>query len=298
MRVFVTGGSGFIGGAVVPELLEGGHRVVALARSDASADALAAAGAEVRRGGLEDLHVLRAGAAEADGVIHMAFIHDFSNFAASARIDDLAIQALGGALVGTGKPLVVSAGVLNFSGGLLTERDEPTVPPGVSGRLAGVRSALAFSARGVRSSIMRLAPTVHGRGDHGFVPRLVAIAREKGVSGIVGDGQNRWPAVHRLDAARLFRLALEKAPAGTAVHAVGEEGVRIGDIAEVIGRHVGVPVKSFAPDDAPAHFGFLAGFVGLDSPASNTLTREMLGWEPEHPGLLADLDAGHYFGAR
>jgi nucleoside-diphosphate-sugar epimerase len=298
MRVFVTGGSGFIGSAVVAELLEAGHRVVALARSDASAAALAAAGAEVRRGALDDLEVLSAGAAESDGVIHMAFIHDFANLAASARTDDLAIQALGGALEGTGKPLVVSAGVLNFSGRLLTERDQPTLPPVVSGRHAGVRSALALAARGVRSSILRLSPTVHGRGDHGFVPRLVAIAREKGVAGILGDGQNRWPAVHRLDAARLFRLALEKAPAGAAVHGVGEEGVRIRDVAEVIGRHLGVPVRAIAPDDAPAHFGFLAGLVGVDSPASNALTRAMLGWEPEHPGLVADLDAGHYFDAR
>jgi nucleoside-diphosphate-sugar epimerase len=298
MRVFVTGGSGFIGSAVVPELLEAGHRVVALARSDAAAAALTAAGAEVRRGSLEDLDVLRAGAAASDGVIHMGFIHDFGNFAHSVGVDDRAIQTLGGALEGTGKPFVVSAGVLNFAGGVLTERDEPSIPPPFSARHDNVKRALAFAARGVRISIMRLSPTVHGRGDHGFMPLLVAAARQKGVSGFLGDGQNRWPAIHRLDAARLFRLALEKAPAGAAIHGVGEEGVRIRDVAEVIGRHLGVPVRAIAPDEAPAHFGFLAGIVGLDSPASNALTRETLGWEPRHPGLIADLEAGHYFAAR
>jgi nucleoside-diphosphate-sugar epimerase len=293
MRVFVTGASGFIGSAVVPELLGAGHQVVGLARSDASAAALRAAGAEVHRGALDDLDGLRAAAARSDGVIHLAFIHDFSNFEASARTEQRAIEALGTALAGSGRPLVIASGVLGIAPGrVASERDEPA--PGLSPRLAGMQTALSFIARGVRSSLVRLAPTVHDRGDHGFVARLVAIAREKGVSGYVGDGSSRWPAVHRLDAARLFRLALEKAPTGP-VHAIAEEGVPTRAIAEVIGRHLNVPVASISPGDAAAHFGFLGALLGIDSRASSAVTRELLGWQPLHPGLIADLDEGHYF---
>jgi nucleoside-diphosphate-sugar epimerase len=294
MRVFVTGASGFIGSAVVPELIGAGHQVIGLARSEASAAALAAVGVEVRRGDLEDLDALRAGAAGSDGVIHLAFIHDFSKFEASARTDQRAIEALGTELEGSGKPLVVASGVIHLAPGrVATERDEAS---GRFPRTAGMQMAMSFVARGVRASLVRLAPTVHGRGDYGFVPRLIAIAREKGVSGYIGDGTSRWPAVHRLDAARVFRLTLEKAPTGP-VHAIAEEGVPTRTIAEVIGRHLNVPAASIAPADAAAHFGFLGAFFGIDSPASSARTREVLGWQPVHHGLIADLDEGHYFDA-
>jgi nucleoside-diphosphate-sugar epimerase len=296
MRIFVTGASGFIGSAVVPELLGAGHRVIGLARSDAAAQALAAAGAEVQRGALDDLDSLRAGAAKADGVIHLAFIHDFSRFAESAQIDQRAIETLGAALEGSERPLAIASGTLLLKPGrLVTEEDQPDFAAPASPRIAGVKSALSFATRGVRAAIVRLAPSVHGRGDHGFVHRLVELARAKGVSGYIGDGANRWPAVHRLDAARLFRLALEKAPAGSAVHAIGDEGVPIREIAEVIGRHLKLPVASIAPKDAADHFAWLAGFLATDAPASSAITRKRLGWQPTHPGLLADLDEGHYF---
>jgi nucleoside-diphosphate-sugar epimerase len=298
MRIFVTGATGFIGSAVVPELLQAGHRVVGLARSDAAADSIAASGAEVLRGELADLEVLRAGAAASDGVIHLGFIHDFANFAASALTDRLAIEAMGMALEGSNRPLVVASGVLMVApGGVATEHDAVSIHPGsiVAPRLAGVQSALSFASRGVRTVMVRFAPTVHGAGDHGFIPHVIAIAREKGVSGYIGDGSNRWPAVHRLDAARLVRLAVESAPAGSAVHAVGEEGIAIRAVAEVIGRKLNVPVVSIAPENAGEHFGWMAGFFGADSPASNALTREWLGWQPTHPGLIEDLEQGHYF---
>jgi nucleoside-diphosphate-sugar epimerase len=296
MRVFVTGASGFIGSAVVPELIGAGHQVVGLARSDASAAALAAAGAEVHRGDLEDVEGLRAAASASEGVIHLGFIHDFSRFEEVARIDRAAIEALGTGLAGTGKPLVIASGVLGIAPGrVATERDQPPAEH-PHPRHAGVRAAIALKDRGVRVSIVRLSPSVHGRGDHGFVPMIIGIAREKGVAGFIGDGSNRWPAVHRLDAARLFRLALEKAPAGAALHGVADEGVPIRAIAEIIGRHLKLPVASIAPADAGVHFGWMAGFLGLDSPASNAGTRELLGWQPAEPGLLADLDDGHYFG--
>ncbi|WP_394846896.1 SDR family oxidoreductase [Pendulispora brunnea] len=296
MRVFVTGASGFIGSAVVPELISAGHHVVGLARSDASAQALRAAGAEVLRGDLEDLESLRAGAAASDGVIHLAFIHDFSRFEASARTEHRAIETLGAALEGSGRPLVIASGVLGLAPGrVLTERDEPAPDSFQSPRRAGVLATLSFASRGVRTCIVRLAPTVHGPGDHGFLAALVSIARNKAVSGYVGDGTARWPAVHRLDAARLFRLALEKAPAGSAVHAIADAGVPIRTIADVIGRHLKVPVGSIASEDAGAHFSWLAPLLQLDSPTSSALTRELLDWQPTHPGLLEDLDAGHYF---
>ena len=295
MRVFVTGASGFIGSAVVPELIGAGHQVVALARSDGSAASLRAAGAEVHRGSLEDVESLRAGAAKAEGIIHLGFIHDFSRFEDSVGIDQRAIETLGSALEGSGGPLLVASGTLGVKPGrLATERDTPAA--GTSPRFASAQAALAFAEKRVRPCILRFAPSVHGPGDHGFMARLVAIAREKGVSGYIGDGSNRWPGVHRLDAARLVRLALEKAPAGgSTVHAIADEGVSIRAIAEVIGRHLKVPMVSISPEQAASHFGWLAHFLGWDSPASNALTRELLGWQPTHPGLLDDLDAGHYF---
>ncbi|MET9534605.1 MULTISPECIES: SDR family oxidoreductase [unclassified Streptomyces] len=294
MRVFVTGASGFIGSAVVPELIGAGHQVVGLARSDASAAALTAAGAEVHRGDLEDLDSLRAGADASDGVIHLAFIHDFSRFENAARVDLRAVETLGSALDGTGRPFVIASGTLGLAPGrLATEKD---MPESGSLRAAAAEAALSFASRGVRSSVVRLAPTVHGEGDHGFVPVLIATAREKGVSGYVGDGANQWPTVHRLDAARLFRLALEKAPAGSVLHATDEEGVPVRVIAEEIGRHLGLPVASVAPGDAGGHFGWPGTALAADVPVSSALTRELLGWQPVGPGLVADLDEGHYFG--
>ena len=294
MRVFVTGASGFIGSAVVPELLAAGHQVTGLARSDASAAALVATGADVRRGSLDDLDALRAGAAASDGVIHLAFIHDFSDFAAAAQADRIAIETLGAALEGSDRPLVIVSGMLGLSAGWVgTERDMPDSAAG-GPRLAGTQAALALAGRGVRSVIVRLAPSVHGEGDHGFVATLVGVAREKGVSGYIGDGANRWPAVHRLDTAPLFRLALEHAPAGSVLHGVAEEGIPTRRIAEAIGQQLDLPVVAIAPGDAAGHFGWIGSFFGADIPASSELTREQMRWQPTHPGLIDDLNAGHY----
>ncbi|MGW1725793.1 SDR family oxidoreductase [Streptomyces sp. NPDC002306] len=300
MRIFVTGASGWIGSAVVPELIGAGHRVVGLARSDASAAALAAAGAEAVRGTIDDLGVLRDAAAASDGVIHLAFKHDLAfsgGFQDAAEADRRAVDAFGDALAGSDRPFVLASGVVGLAPGrVATERDLPALDGSpVAARAATAGAALALASRGVRSSVVRLSPTCHGEGDNGFMPTLVAIARDRGVSGYLGDGANRWPAVHRLDAARLFRLAAEQAPAATVLHGVAEEGVAIRDVAEVIGRHLDVPVTSVAPEAAAEHFAWLGSFLGADSPASNTLTRELLGWEPTHPGLLEDLDKGHYF---
>jgi len=294
MRVLVTGATGWIGSAVVPQLLAAGHQVLGLARSDAAAAALTAAGADVHRGGLDDPDSLRAGAAAADGVVHLAYHHDFSDMAGAARADRAAIDALGAALAGTGGPLLFASGTLGLSPGRVgTEQDVPD--PAVHPRVANGQVAMALAASGVRPVAVRFAPTVHGEGDHGFVARLVAIAREQGVSGYVEDGANRWPAVHRLDAAALVVKALDAAPAGTAVHATAEEGVPAREIAEAIGRGLGLPVASVPADKAAAHFGWLGGFFAADAPASSTATRALLGWDPTHPGLIADLDAGHYY---
>jgi nucleoside-diphosphate-sugar epimerase len=292
MRVFVTGASGWIGSAVVPELIGAGHQVLGLARSDSSAAAVAAAGAEVLRGDLDDLDALRAGAAGSDGVIHLAFIHDFTDFEASVSADRRAIETMGAALEGSGRPLVIASGTPAVPGHVATERDESSSGSPVAGRLANAQAALGMAARGVRSAVVGLPRTVHGDGDrHGFIARLVGIARDTGVSGYPGDGSNRWPAVHVLDAANLFRLAVEQAPAGSRLHAVGDEGVPVREIAEVIGRHLNLPTASVPAGD----FGWLGQILAVDQPASAALTRDLLGWRPVQPGLIEDLDKGHYF---
>jgi nucleoside-diphosphate-sugar epimerase len=294
MRIFVTGATGWIGSAVIPELLDAGHQVLGLARTESGAARVSALGAEPHRGDLDDLDSLRAGAAAAEGVVHLGYNHDFSRMADAARTDLAAIAAFGTELEGTGRPLVVAAGVVGLATGrVATERDVPD--PAAHLRVAGVQAALGFTERGVRALSVRFAPTVHGPGDHGFVAVLTAIAREKGVSAYLGAGDGRWSAVHRLDAARLVRLALDKAPAGAAVHAVAEEGVPTRAIAEAIGRGLGVPVVSLPVERAAEHFGWLARFFGADTAASSALTRELLGWEPREPGLIEDLDAGHYW---
>jgi nucleoside-diphosphate-sugar epimerase len=306
MRIFVTGASGWIGSAVVPELIGAGHKVVGLARSDASAAALTTAGAEVQRGTLDDLDVLRDATAATDGVIHLAFKHELAfsgDFQGAADADRLAVEAMGDVLSGSDRPFVLASGLLGLTPGrVASERDGNEPAPAVaamgtgpSARLATAQFTLGLASSGVRSSVMRLPPTNHGEGDNGFMATLVGIAREKGASGYIGDGANRWPAVHRLDSARLCRLAVEKAPAGSVLHAVADEGVPIRDIAEVIGRHLDLPVISVAPEDAGEHFSWMGGFLGLDAPASSALTRELLGWQPTQQGLIADLDEGHYF---
>jgi nucleoside-diphosphate-sugar epimerase len=306
MRIFVTGASGWIGSAVVPELLDAGHQVVGLARSDESAHALEAAGVDVVRATIDDLDVLGATAAASDGVIHLAFKHDeaFSgDFAGAAAADRRAIETFGDALAGTDRPFVIASGTLGLAPGrIATEQDgrsSDSAPPmgGPEARHANAHLTLALASRGVRSSVVRLSPTVHGDGDNGFMATIIGIARAKGVSGYIGDGSNRWPAVHRFDAANLFRLAVETAPAGSVLHGVGEQGVPVRDIATVIGRQLGLPVVSISPDDAAEHFTWLAGFLGVDSPASSELTRELLDWTPTHPDLIADLEKGYYFSA-
>ncbi|WP_326738542.1 SDR family oxidoreductase [Streptomyces sp. NBC_01022] len=306
MRVFMTGASGWIGSAVVPELIDAGHQVVGLARSDASAEALTAVGAEVRRGDLDDLGTLHDAAADADGVIHLAFKHDIAfsgGFQGAAESDRRAVETFGEALAGSGKPFVIASGTLGLTPGrVATERDglSPDWPvpfEAARARLATALLAVGLAPRNVRSSVVRFPPTVHGEGDHGFMAALVGIARDKGVSGYIGDGSNRWPAVHRADAAHLVRLALEGAPAGSTLHAVGEEGVPLREVADTIGRRLGLPVASVAPEDADAHFGWLGGLVGVDGPASSALTRASFGWQPTHPGLIEDLAKGHYFDA-
>jgi len=293
MRVFVTGATGFVGSAIVKELISAGHRVLALARSDAAAKSVVAAGAKVHRGSLEDLESLCRGTAAADAVIHTAFNHDFNNYAPATEADRCVIETLGRELAGSDRPLIVTSGSLiaKPEGPLATEEDEPT--PNFPRK--SEKAALPLSARGVRASVLRLPPSVNGHGDHGFVPRLISIAREKGVSAYIGDGLNRWPAVHRLDAAHLYRLVLENSSARGRYHGVADEGVPTREIAEVIGRRLNVPVVSKSRQEAADHFGWIALFFGMDSPASSAKTQEQLGWRPVQPGLIADLDAEHYF---
>lgn len=293
MRVFITGATGFIGSAVVGELVRAGHRVVGLARSDAGASKLSEAGAGVHRGSLEDLDSLKRGAAEAEGVLHLAFHHDFDAFGASCEKDRAAIEALGAALEGSNRPLVVSSGVLGLAQGRPgTEEDEPSHAFPRKSEETG----LSLVSKGVRAMVIRLSPSVHGDGDHGFVSHLIAKARENGFAAYVGDGHNRWPAVHRLDAARLYRLALERGTAGGRYHGVAEEGVRLRDIAEIIGRRVSVPAVSRTPDEVVGALGFIGRIAAMDAAASNELTQERLGWRPTELGLLADLETGTYFG--
>jgi nucleoside-diphosphate-sugar epimerase len=288
MRVFVTGATGFIGSAIVPELLSAGHEVLGLARSDAGAKSLIAAGAQAHRGDLEDLDSLRRGAAAADGVIHTAFNHDFSKWAENCEADRHAIEALGSALAGSDRPLIVTSGtVAAYTPGRLTTEEDPPNSP--IPRVASEQAAASVAAQGVRVLVMRL-PQVHDPVRQGLITYLVAVAREKGVSAYVGDGLNRWPAAHRLDAAHLYRLALEKGPAGTRYHAVAEEGVPLREIAEAIGRRLKVPVLSQSPEEAGEHFGWLGTFVGFDLAASSALTRERLGWRPTRIGLIPDID--------
>lgn len=295
MRIFVTGATGFVGSAIVQELIGAGHQVLGLARSDSGAASLAAAGADVHRGSLEDLETLRSGAAGADGVIHTAFIHDFSNYAPAAETDRRAIATLGDVLAGSDRPMIITSGtlLLQRQGPLAIEDDgtNPNFPR------KSEEAVLEMASRGVRVTVLRLPPSVHGDGDHGFVPHLIAIAREKGVSAYVGDGQNRWPAVHRLDAAHLYRLVLEQGSAGARYHGVADEGVPFQEIAGVIGRRLNVPVVSKSPEEAAEHFGWISRFAGVDCPASSAQTQEQLAWRATGPSLIADIDRPSYFQA-
>jgi nucleoside-diphosphate-sugar epimerase len=293
MRIFVTGASGFIGSAVVAELTGAGHQVVGLARSDSSAQAVAATGAEVYRGSLDDPESLREAARNSDGAIHLAYRHDFDDFAAGAELDRRAIEVLGDALAGSDRPLVVAGGILWLSPGRTLTEDQPAPPELPRFSEAAV---LGLTDRGVRTSVVRLPPSVHGEGDHGFVPTLIQVARDKGVAAYVGDGANRWPAVHRLDAARAFRLAVESAQAGSIIQAVDDEGVPARDIAGIIGKHLAAPVVSVSLEEAYDHFGWIGPLFAVDAPATSKRTQDLLEWRPTQPGLLADLDAGHYFG--
>jgi len=296
MRVFVTGATGFIGTAIVQELIGAGHHVTGLARSDANAQALIAAGAEVHRGDIEDLDSLRSGAKESDGVIHAGFIHDFSRYKEVCETDRLAIKAIGEALAGSERPFIVTSGTALVSPGELATEDKILdADSSTRPRIASEEAADAVAALGVRVSVLRLSPSVHGDGDHGFVPMLIDIARKKGISAYVGEGLNRWTAVHRLDAARLYRLALEEAVHGGRFHGVAEEGIAFKDIAEAIAKHLNIPVVSIPAEEAADHFGWFAGFTSLDVPASSKITQEKLRWHPVHPKLIADMAQGSYF---
>ncbi|MGY5048433.1 SDR family oxidoreductase [Streptomyces sp. 900105755] len=292
MRIFVTGASGWIGSAVVPELINAGHQVLGLARSDASAHVVAAMGAEVLRGDLNDTDVLRAGALGSDGVIHLAFVTPSMSEAAT-RTDAKAIATFAGALADSGRPLVISGATLVTPGRPATERDELVAAGPVAARVANMRAALAAAETGVRTSLVMLPRSVHGEGErHGFVPQLIALARAKGVCGYIGDGTSRWPAVHVKDAAALYRLAVEQAPAGSVLHAVGDDGVPVREIAEAIGRHLDLPAQSLPAEEFN---GILVRLLSTDMPASSTITQQLLGWKPTHPGLIEDIEQGHYF---
>jgi nucleoside-diphosphate-sugar epimerase len=291
MRVFVTGASGFIGSALIPELVEAGHQVLGLARSDVAAKAVVAAGAQVHRGDLEDLDSLRRGAAMSDGVIHLAFNHDFSKYQANCEADRQAIEALGAPLIGSDRPLIVTSGtgVAITPGRTATEEDAPISSSAGMPRSASEEAADAMASRGVRTMVVRL-PQVHNRLKHGLVSLAISLAKEKRISAYVGDGGNRWAAAHLIDTAHLYRLVLEKGSAGVRYNAVGEEGVRVRDIAEVIGRRLNVPVVTKSPTEAAEHFGWFALFAGIDAPASSTLTQQRLGWRPTQTGMIDDLE--------
>jgi len=295
MRVFVTGATGFVGSAVVSELLQAGYRVLGLARSEKGGAALAAKGADVLRGVLEDPLVLRTGAESCDAVIHTAFNHDFSNFAASCETDRMAIELMGDVLAGSARPMLVTSGLAVTPSGLVSMERDPAVEPTPHYPRASEAATVRLAEKGVNARVVRLPFSVHGAGDHGFVPMLIGVARRTGIAATIGDGRNRWPAVHRLDAARVYRLALEAPEANGPFHAVAEEGVALGDIAAVIGGKLGVPVRALSPDEAMDHFGFLSDFAGLDAPSSSLYTRSQLGWEPSRPELLADMQQTDYF---
>jgi nucleoside-diphosphate-sugar epimerase len=295
MRVFITGATGWVGSAVVKELIGAGHQAIGLTRSKQGAETLAAAGADVHHGSLADLDSLKSGAAKADAVIHCAFNHDFSKFADNCAEDQRAIEAIGSALHGSDRLLLVTSGVALLAPGRVATENDSLPNPSPFPRKSE-QAAAALVQRGVNAATVRLAPSVHGHGDHGFVPILINLAREKGVSAYIGDGHNRWPGVHVLDAARVYRLALEHGIKSGALHAIADEGVPFKQIAEVIGRRLNLPVVSKSAAEADAHFGWFAMFAGMDAPTSNAITRAHLGWQPEQAGLIADLDHPAYFG--